>query len=69
MKRTSQMASHVGGFASGASLGGKVLRYRDKQNIYMQGDPAYTLFYRKQGFINYDGGLEVHQSLRTVLRG
>ena len=24
--------------------------------------------FRKQGFINYDGGLEVHQSLRQVLR-
>jgi CRP/FNR family transcriptional regulator, cyclic AMP receptor protein len=33
--------------------------------------PRVNLFmnrFRKQGFINYDGGLEVHQSLRKVLR-
>jgi len=45
MKRTKHMSSHLGGFNSGASLGGKVSRYRDKQNIYKQGEPAYTLFY------------------------
>lgn len=34
--------------------------------------PRVNMFmnkFRKQGFINYDGGLEVHQSLRKVLRG
>ena len=33
--------------------------------------PRVNLFmnrFRKKGFINYDGGLEVHQSLRKVLR-
>ena len=33
--------------------------------------PRVNLFmnrFRRQGFINYDGGLEVHQSLRKVLR-
>ena len=33
--------------------------------------PRVNLFmnrFRKQGFINYDGGLEVHQSLRKILR-
>ena len=33
--------------------------------------PRVNLFmnrFRKQGFINYDGGLEVHRSLRQVLR-
>jgi CRP-like cAMP-binding protein len=33
--------------------------------------PRVNLFmnrFRKLGFINYDGGLEVHQSLRKVLR-
>ncbi len=33
--------------------------------------PRVNLFmnrFRKQGFIDYDGGLEVHQSLRKVLR-
>ncbi|HVB56252.1 MAG TPA: helix-turn-helix domain-containing protein [Candidatus Acidoferrales bacterium] len=33
--------------------------------------PRVNLFmnrFRKQGFISYDGGLEVHQSLRKALR-
>ena len=30
-------------------MGGKVSRYRDKQNIYKQGAPAYTLFYIQEG--------------------
>jgi hypothetical protein len=36
-------------FPSGASLGGKVSWYRKKQNIYMQGAPAYSLFYIQEG--------------------
>jgi hypothetical protein len=49
MKRTNHAASRLRGFSSGASLGGKVSRYRDKQNIYKQGTPAYTLFYIQEG--------------------
>src|SRR6202142_319643 len=49
MKRMKKIVSHLGGFASGASLGGKVSHYRDKQNIYTQGAPAYTLFYIQEG--------------------
>jgi len=45
MKGRRQTRSDLGGFSSGASLGGKVSRYRRKQNIYAQGAPAYTLFY------------------------
>jgi CRP/FNR family cyclic AMP-dependent transcriptional regulator len=41
--------SHLSGFSSGASLGGKVSRFRDKQNIYKQGAPAYSLFYIQAG--------------------
>jgi hypothetical protein len=37
MKRVNKMVSRLGGFSSGASLGGKVSWYRKKQNIYMQG--------------------------------
>ena len=43
------MASRLTGFGSGTSLGGKVSRYRRKQNIYTQGAPAYTLFYIQEG--------------------
>jgi len=49
MKRKKQRSSHLGGFPSGASLGGEVSHYRDKQNIYKQGAPAYTLFYIQEG--------------------
>src|SRR6202030_4852139 len=49
MKRIKKRTSHLAGFASGASLGGKVSEYRNKQNIYKQGAPAYTLFYIQEG--------------------
>jgi CRP/FNR family transcriptional regulator, cyclic AMP receptor protein len=49
MKRIKHAASSLGGFSSGASLGGKVSHYRDKQNIYTQGEPACTLFYIQEG--------------------
>jgi CRP/FNR family transcriptional regulator, cyclic AMP receptor protein len=49
MKRINTRASHLAGFSSGDRLGGKVSRYRDKQNIYRQGAPAYTLFYIQEG--------------------
>jgi CRP/FNR family transcriptional regulator, cyclic AMP receptor protein len=49
MKRINKRASHLAGFSSGDRLGGKVSRYRDKQNIYTQGAPAYTLFYIQEG--------------------
>ena len=49
MKGKKRMTTQLGGFSSGASLGGKVSHYRDKQNIYKQGAPAYTLFYIQEG--------------------
>ena len=49
MKRIKKRTSHLAGLSSGASLGGKVSRYRNKQNIYKQGAPAYTLFYIQEG--------------------
>jgi CRP/FNR family cyclic AMP-dependent transcriptional regulator len=49
MEETKKINSHLSGFPSGASLGGKVSRYRGKQNIYSQGAPAYTLFYIQEG--------------------
>ena len=51
MKRMNKMVSHLGGFSSGSSLGGKVSRYRKKQNIYTQGAPADTLFYIQEGAV------------------
>jgi CRP-like cAMP-binding protein len=46
MKR---IISPLGSFSSGTNLGGKVSRYREKQNIYSQGEPAHTLFYIQEG--------------------
>ena len=43
------MTPPLGSFSSGASLGGTVSHYRDKQHIYKQGAPAYTLFYIQEG--------------------
>jgi CRP-like cAMP-binding protein len=49
MRRKKHRASQLGSFASGAALGGKVSHFRNKQNIYKQGAPAYTLFYIQEG--------------------
>jgi CRP/FNR family transcriptional regulator, cyclic AMP receptor protein len=49
MRRANHKASHLGGFSSGECLGGEVSSYRDKQNIYTQGEPASTLFYIQKG--------------------
>jgi CRP/FNR family transcriptional regulator, cyclic AMP receptor protein len=49
MKPTKQKVSRLTGFSSGAGLGGKVVSYKEKQNIYRQGAPAYTLFYIQEG--------------------
>jgi CRP/FNR family transcriptional regulator, cyclic AMP receptor protein len=49
MKLIKGMTPHVKGFGSGAGLGGEVSEYRNKQNIYKQGAPAYTLFYIQEG--------------------
>src|SRR5436853_529927 len=110
MKHMNKMVSRLGGFSSGASLGGKVLRDHVAEFLTASAEqrlarvllrlahlnknrpalveipilshqvlaemvgttrPRVNLFmnrFRKQGFINYDGGLEVRQSLREVLR-
>jgi CRP/FNR family cyclic AMP-dependent transcriptional regulator len=49
MKHGKRHVTLLAGFGSGASLGGKISHYRDKQNIYTQGAPAYTLFYIQEG--------------------
>ncbi len=49
MKHVSYKATHLRDFSSGASLGGKVSRYRQNQSIYTQGEPANALFYIQKG--------------------
>jgi CRP/FNR family transcriptional regulator, cyclic AMP receptor protein len=69
MKRRSKMASRLGGFSSGASLGGKVSHYREKQNIYTQGTPAYTLFYIQEGGVRLSTRTKHHPSAVTAVLG
>jgi len=69
MKRTNQTASRLSGFSSGASLGGKVSRYRGKQNIYTQGAPAYTLFYIQEGGVKLSTRTKDQPSAVTAILG
>src|SRR6185312_2101827 len=69
MKRTKKMASSLNGFSSGASLGGKVSRYRDKQSIYKQGAPAYTLFYIQEGGVRLSTRTKQQPTAVTAILG
>jgi CRP/FNR family transcriptional regulator, cyclic AMP receptor protein len=69
MKRMNKMVSRLGGFSSGASLGGKVSRYRKKQNIYTQGAPAYTLFYIQEGGVRLTARTKNRPSAVTAILG
>jgi len=69
MKHMNKMVSRLGGFSSGASLGGKVLRYRKKQNIYTQGEPAYTLFYIQEGGVRLTARTKALSSAVTAILG
>jgi CRP/FNR family transcriptional regulator, cyclic AMP receptor protein len=63
------VASHLGSFGSGASLGGRVSHYRDKQNIYAQGAPAYTLFYIQEGGVRLTTRTKHQASAVTAILG
>jgi CRP-like cAMP-binding protein len=65
MNRKNQIATHLGGFSSGTSLGGTISRYRRKQNIYTQGAPAYTLFYIQEGGVRLTTRTK-HQALAVT---
>jgi CRP/FNR family cyclic AMP-dependent transcriptional regulator len=69
MKRINQMDSHLGDFPSGASLGGKVSRFRRKENIYTQGTPAYTLFYIQEGGVQISTRTKHQPSAVTAILG
>lgn len=61
--------SPLGGFSSGASLGGKVSHFRAQQNIYTQGAPAYTLFYIQEGGVRLSTRTKRHPSAVTAILG
>jgi CRP/FNR family cyclic AMP-dependent transcriptional regulator len=69
MKRNGRNASPLGGISSGASLGGKLLQYRGKQNIYKQGAPAYTLFYIQAGGVRISSKTKNRPSAVTAILG
>jgi CRP/FNR family transcriptional regulator, cyclic AMP receptor protein len=69
MKRMNQLASHLGGFSSGASLGGKLSRYGGKQNIYTQGAPAHTVFYILEGGVCLTTRSKYQPSAVTAILG
>ena len=69
MKRKSRTVGRLRGFASGSGLGGKVSQYRDKQNIYKQGAPAYTLFYIQEGGVRLTTKTKHQPSAVTAILG
>jgi CRP-like cAMP-binding protein len=69
MKHMNQMTSHLDGFGSGASLGGKVSGYRNKEIIYKQGAPAYTLFYIQEGGVRISTRTKHQPSVVTAILG
>ena len=69
MKRMHRRVSHLDGFSTGESLGGTVSHYRDKQNIYKQGAPAYTLFYIQEGGVRLTTRTKNQPSAVTAILG
>src|ERR1035437_6072851 len=70
MKRAKTLPSHFkNSLRSGASLGGKVAHYRNKQNIYSQGTPAYTLFHIQEGGVRLTSRTKHQPSAVTAILG
>jgi CRP/FNR family cyclic AMP-dependent transcriptional regulator len=69
MKSMKRIASRLDGFRSGARWGGKVSHYRERQNIYTQGAPAYTLFYIQEGGVRLSTRTKHGPSAVTAILG
>jgi Cyclic nucleotide-binding domain len=69
LKHAHQEASRLRDFFSGATLGGEVSRYRQKQNIYTQGAPAETLFYVQKGGVRLSTRRNKRPSAVTAILG
>jgi CRP/FNR family cyclic AMP-dependent transcriptional regulator len=63
------MTARLSGFSSGAGLGGKISNFRDKQKIYTQGAPAYTLFYIQTGAVRLTTKAKHRLSAVTAILG
>ena len=69
MKRPGQHAFPLREFAADSSLGGEVSRYREKQEIYTQGEPAETLFYIQEGAVRLSTRRNNRPSAVTAILG
>ncbi len=69
MKRANRKASQLRDFSAGTSLGGDVSRYRRKQNIHTQGEPAETLFYIQKGGVRLSTRRNNRPSVVTAVLG
>ena len=69
MKYGKRHVTPLGGLGSGAGLGGKISSYRNKQNIYTQGAPAYTLFYIQEGGVRLTMRTKHQPSAVTAILG
>ncbi len=68
-KRSNGIVSPLGGFSSGETLGGTVSHFKNKQNIYKQGAPAYTLFYIQEGGVRLTSQSKHQPSAVTAILG
>jgi CRP/FNR family transcriptional regulator, cyclic AMP receptor protein len=69
MKRAKKTTSGLSGFQSGDDLGGEVSQYRDKESIYEQGAPAYSLFYIQEGGVRLTTQINHRPSAVTAILG
>src|SRR6201998_2773783 len=69
MIQTKQSASPLGLFKSGASLCATFGKYRKKQKIYSQGEPALTLFYIQHGGVRLTTRSKGQPSAVTAILG
>jgi CRP/FNR family transcriptional regulator, cyclic AMP receptor protein len=69
MKRMKKLPPHSDSPRVRASLGGKVSHYQDKENIYSQGTPAYTLFYIQEGGVRLTTRSKHQPSAVTAILG
>jgi CRP-like cAMP-binding protein len=69
MKGIHNMAAHLANFGSGATLGGKISHYKNKQSIYKQGAPARTLFYIQAGGVRLSTRTKHQPSAVTAILG
>lgn len=69
MKSKRRRVPHLTGFSSGASLGGKVARYKKDENIYKEGARAYTLFYIQEGGVRLTTRTKHQRAAVTAILG